>query len=86
MDESQGEVVGYLTLWEPHVGSGELEFGRYSEGILGFSIFASFLGVSFVCDYDGDISPENGEIFGGYECFHTNGTVLYESGEWSAFR
>ena len=77
---------GYLTLFEPHVGSGDLEFGSYSEGTLKFSIFASYKGVAFVCDYFGEVITAEDRIAGGYDCFHTDGTVLYESGEWTAFR
>ena len=86
ISESDGAVSGYLTLYEPHIGSGTLDFTSYSEGVLYFSVFASSQGVPYVCDYYGDVYPGDGLIFGDYNCFHTDGTVLYESGQWEASR
>ena len=86
LGESKGEVGGYLTLYEPHMGSGDLEIGSYLERILKFSVFASFEGLPYVCEYVGEVFPDQERISGWYDCFHSEGSVMYESGEWFAFR
>ena len=84
LDESGGEVFGYLTLYDPHVGSGELESGSISEGYLRFTVSAFYEGVSYYCEYFAD-QVDEATFSGSYECALTDGTFTDE-GEWSAFR
>ena len=68
------------------MGSGELEPGAsYSEGFLKFTVFSSFEGVSFGCDYFADAFPDQGELEGEFECFLDDGTFV-DNGKWFAVR
>ena len=85
IDESSGEVFGYLTLYDPHVGSGDIESGFFSKGFLKFTVPAVYQGVSFYCEYFAENLLDEAGFTGSYECFRADGT-FYERGEWSAFR
>ena len=85
IEEKGGEVFGYLTLYDPHVGSGQIEFGFFVEGFLKFTVPAVYQGVSFNCDYFAENLTDTVSIAGAYECFLIDGTFT-ENGEWSAFR
>jgi len=85
LDEDRGAIAGYLTLYYPHVGSGEFDSGFFSEGLLKFSVPAIHEGTSLNCDYMAEDLTDTGSIIGFYECFRTNGTYV-DSGEWSAYR
>ena len=85
LGESEGEVFGYLTLYDPHVGSGDIESGSFSKGFLNFTVPAVLGGVSYYCEYFGENLVDEASLAGSYECFRNDGT-FFENGEWSAFR
>ena len=85
LDEDRGEIVGYLTLYDPHAGSGEIGSGYFSDGFLEFNVSSIYEGTPFSCDYFAEDLIDPGSIFGYYECFRNNGTYV-DNGEWSAYR
>ena len=84
--ESKGEVDGYLTLYEPHVGSGELDRGYFSQQFLEFKVYSSYQGTAFFCDYFADDVLVAGSLRGRYDCYRTSDEVHIDNGDWSAFR
>ena len=85
LEEERGDVFGYLDVYEPRVGSGELESGSYSQRALNFGVRSSVEGLPFACDYFAHVFPEEGVLKGNYECFLRGGEFV-DSGEWFAER
>ena len=85
LDESRGEVFGYLTLYDPHIGSGEIESFIRAGEFLRFSVPTVYRGVTINCDYVAENLENTAGIAGYYECFLGDGT-FQDTGEWSAFR
>ena len=85
LDEDSGSIDDYLTLYDPHVGSGEIDSGFFSDGFLQFTVPSIYQGTSFSCDYWAEDLSDNGSIIGLYECFNTDGTDV-DNGDWSAYR
>ena len=85
LEEEGGRVTGNLTLFDPHVGSGEIESGSFEDGNLKFTVSAIYQRVSFSCEYFVGPVRDPSSLDGGYECFFSNGQAG-DSGEWSASR
>jgi hypothetical protein len=88
LNDEGGTLTGFLEIFLPHVGSGELtgEANPTSGEDLLFSVPFVYENNSYVCDYKGTFEPDGNTLAGEYLCFDAARTTSVDTGSWTVTR